>query len=59
MGRGSVGLEILGFLTELVLDRGSLAIDRERASAGFFPNHLEVLDKNCVSDGELDRNGGK
>lgn len=60
IGLGSVGLEILGFLTELMLERGSLAADTARVSRGFLPNHLEGLDKNWVSpEGELERNGGK
>lgn len=56
MGLGSVGLDILGFLAQLMLDRGSFAADVERKSDGFLPNHFEGFDSNCVKlEGELER----
>ena len=56
MGLGSVGRDILGFLTELMLDRGSLAAETDRVSLDFFPNHFVGFDKKWVSpEGELER----
>jgi hypothetical protein len=56
MGRGSVGLDILGLLTELMLDLGSAEADTERGSDVFLPNHLEGFERNWVMlDGELER----
>lgn len=60
MGRGSVGLEILGRLTELVLALGSGPMETERGSDAFLPNHLEGLERKWeMPEGELDRVWGK
>ena len=61
MGRGSVGCEILGFLAELELERGSFELIDVRP--GIAPlefdllNHFVGFVKNCVKpvDGDADR----
>lgn len=59
-GRGSVGLEILGRLTELVLVLGSDAVETERGSDVFLPNHLEGFERKWeMPEGELERACGK
>jgi len=56
IGLGSVGLDIFGLLTELMLDRGSLVVDNVRVSLDFLPNHFVGFDKKWViPDGELER----
>lgn len=60
MGRGSVGLEILGRLTELVLVLGSDPMEMERVSDVFLPNHFEGFERKWVMpEGELERAWGK
>lgn len=60
MGRGSVGLEILGRLTELVLVLGSDVIEMERGSDVFLPNHLEGFERKWeMPEGEFERACGK
>lgn len=61
MGRGSVGLDIFGRLpTELVLVLGSGAMETERGSDVFLPNHLEGFERKWdMPEGELERVSGK
>lgn len=61
MGRGSVGLDILGRLViELVLALGSCDMEMERGSDVFLPNHLEGFERNWeIPEGELERACGK
>lgn len=60
MGRGSVGLEILGRLTELVLVLGSDPMEMERGSDAFLPNHFEGFERKWeMPEGELERACGK
>ena len=48
--------DILGFLTELMLDRGSPTAETDRVSLDFFPNHFVGFDKRWGSpEGELER----
>lgn len=60
MGRGSVGLEILGRLTELVLVLGSAAMEMARGSDVLRPNHFEGFERKWDRpEGELERAWGK
>ena len=52
---GSMGRNILGFHTELMLDHGSLAAETDRVSLDFFPDHFVGFDKKWVRpEGELE-----
>ena len=60
MGRGSVGLEILGRLTELVLALGSGPTEMERGSDVFLPNHFEGFERKWeMPEGDVERDSGK
>lgn len=57
IGLGSVGLDILCFLPELVLVLGSAATGEVFEPEGVLVNHLWGLLKNCVKldDGDVER----
>jgi hypothetical protein len=60
MGRGSVGLDILGRLAEPVLVLGSGPMEIERGSDVFLPNHFEGFERKWeMLEGELERASGK
>jgi hypothetical protein len=55
MGRGSVGLDIFGFLADPVLERGSAEPDGTRGLDELLLNHLDGLDSRLPRLGEGDR----
>lgn len=60
MGRGSVGLEILGRLAEPVLGLGSGPTEMERGSDVFLPNHFEGFERKWeMPEGDVERDSGK